>query len=153
MLSFQPSSDDDDFNLDSDSCCCVVLIEGLMMWRRSSRWWPRESKTKAVANNDDVKNSTPTINMLVMLFLIRSSKVLYSYEFAIANSSIMDRYIRFICYLSGLLYHMKYDEAHMYMPMSKISVIIITVLKNVRTWKSFPHDWKPTKELSKTYFL
>ena len=60
-----------------------------------------------------------------MLFLIRPGKSMYSYEFAIAYSSIMDRSIRFICNLSGLLYRMKYDEAHMYMPISKISVIIL----------------------------
>ena len=59
-----------------------------------------------------------------MLFLIRPGKSMYSYEFAIAYSSIMDRSIRFICYhqWSAVTYCMKY-EAHtsMYMPMPKIS--------------------------------
>ena len=57
-----------------------------------------------------------------MLFLIRPSKIMYSYEFAIADSSIKDRSIRFICYhqWSAVTYYMKY-EAHngMYMPMFK----------------------------------
>ena len=77
-----------------------------------------------------------------MLFLIRPSKIMYSYEFAIANSRIMDRSIRFICYhqWSAVTYCMKY-EAHTGMYIADVKDFPDYYFIKKRThFKSFPHD-------------